>query len=125
LEFAAISMSIGLVVISGILAILAKSITRGELPPNAEVGFRTKATKASAEAWYAGHDAVLPYLRAVWPIGLGLAAITLVGGFLASADWVVAALGGAAYLVVIALLMAATVTANRAARAAHTASQNE
>lgn len=38
---------------------------------------------------------------------------------MASADWVVAVIGGTAYLVVIALLLAATVTANRAARAAH------
>lgn len=83
------------------------------------MGFRTKATKASAEAWYAGHDAVLPSLRAVWPLGLGLAAITSTGGFVASAEWVVAVIGGTAYLVVIALLLAATVTANRAARAAH------
>ena len=51
---------------------------------NGSAGIRTRHTKASDEAWAAGHAAALPVVRQMWPVaaaGLSIAlAVQVLGG---------------------------------------------
>jgi uncharacterized membrane protein len=115
-EFAAITMSFGLLIISGILAVIARMSARDELPLNAEIGLRTKAIMASPAAWKAGHRAAAPVLNLCWVIGIALAAVIVIVGFVADDHWPVAVAGGIGYGAVIAVLLVGLHRANQAAR---------
>jgi hypothetical protein len=83
---------------------------------NGSAGIRTRHTKASDEAWAAGHDAALPVVRKMWPIaavGLPTAVVVQVlgGGFTGTAVAIVA------LICEIVVLLRSAGAANRAARA--------
>ncbi len=103
-----------------LLHVLSGPLTRGELDRNSALGIRTRATKASDEAWHDGHRAAGPWLRASMIAGYAfalaacvVAVALLTAGRQSGAPMVIAFLG---YVVVVALLGVATVKANAAAR---------
>lgn len=84
------------------------------LPPrNRLVGLKTKATLRSDEAWAAGHAAARPALRVGAVVGASSVVVALVTAFVTSTGAAVVALVG--LVTVLALLVTATLKANRAA----------
>lgn len=90
------------------------AVATRSLPPNALVGIRTRATRASAEAWYVGHRAARPALRLGGLVALVGMAVVLITG--ASDPDRVLPVGLASYGVVLVVLLAAAFLADRAAR---------
>ncbi|GAA1725996.1 SdpI family protein [Aeromicrobium alkaliterrae] len=108
-------LSIGLTV--GWVASLVRSRSLG---PNGIVGLKTRATKSSPEAWYAGHDAAVP---ALWSAAIAATTLAFVNIGLAvvlseskRADSTVTVVGISSFAGVVALLAFATMRADRVAR---------
>ncbi|QFG67995.1 SdpI family protein [Ornithinimicrobium pratense] len=74
----------------GMTGALIWGVTRmaadGGLQRNQAAGIRTAATKASPEAWRAGHRAALPWARRLGIFGLVGGAVLVACGFLEVAD---------------------------------------
>lgn len=88
----------------------------GRMDRNASSGIRTRHTRASDEAWIAGHRAALPVVKGMWPVAalgtlLAVGAQILAGG----PSGIVLAL--VTLLAETAVLVRAASIANRAARA--------
>jgi uncharacterized membrane protein len=111
----------GLVVVALLCFAMSLAVSTGSLTPGGVLGIRTRATRASAEAWYVGHRAAQPVLRLSGLICLvAMAALLVVGAAVGShpdGATVVTLTGLACYLVVVLLLAGAAVVADRAARA--------
>ncbi len=72
----AVGVMIGLAVILAVSGVVVVTIARrgadGRLGRNGLAGLRTKASRASDQAWLAAHQAALPdSVRAGWVLGLG------------------------------------------------------
>ena len=83
---------------------------------NGSAGIRTRHTKASDEAWAAGHAAALPVVRKMWPVaavGVPTALVVQVlgGGFTGTA------VAAVALICEVVVLLRSAGAANRAARA--------
>lgn len=111
----------GLVTMGAMVHYMKNQITRGNIQRNSAVGIRTKATMSSDRAWAVGHAAASPMLTATYltaySVGVIAFAIT-VGVTLSDSEnpaVIIAPLAGMG--VVLALLTAAAVKANSAARA--------
>ncbi|WP_053004822.1 SdpI family protein [Kocuria sp. SM24M-10] len=83
---------------------------------NGSAGIRTRHTKASDEAWAAGHAAALPVVRRMWPVaavGLSIALVVQVlgGGYTGTA------VAAVALVCEVVVLLRSAGAANRAARA--------
>lgn len=112
----------GLVVVALLCSFMARLIRLRQLEPNGVIGLRTRATRSSRRAWDAGHDAARPLMLVTAITAATTAALLVTAGAMSNADlaadavptWLV--LTG--YTVVLVLLVAAGVVADRAAKAA-------
>jgi divalent metal cation (Fe/Co/Zn/Cd) transporter len=112
----------GLLTIAVVVGVMARQIRQAALPRNGLFGIRTAQTKASDEAWRAGHGAALPLLRVAVVVAVIAAAVLLgLSVWLAhaapgSAESVEATAVQVLFGVVVVVVLAAAVKANRAAR---------
>jgi hypothetical protein len=121
-DFAAsCSLAVALIVVSAACNWVARLTRARALDPNGAIGLRTRQTRRSEAAWYAGHDAARPFLMAATFTGVVGAVLVLVVAFLQRDDvtgqpvgvW----LGIASLAVVVLVLVVGTSAANRAADA--------
>lgn len=56
-----------------------ESVVGGSLERNSAIGLRTRATRASDEAWRAGHEAALPVMRQALQLGYVGAGLGVLG----------------------------------------------
>ncbi|MBP3036494.1 SdpI family protein [Arthrobacter sp. zg-ZUI100] len=112
-----ISLSFALVLLPGICIAVTRQAAEGLVGINGSFGIRTRYTRASDDAWVAGHRAALPVVKAMWPVaGVGLAAAVIVHiSFGGSAGTGVAFL---ALMAEVAVVLRSAAVANRAAKAA-------
>lgn len=114
----------GLLIVALVLGMVAGMSRHGTLPPNGTIGLRTRATRASDAAWYAGHRAAARWLKlAVW-ICLFCAALVMATAILLpttseAGDLPVFVVLLASYAFLVAGVVVAVRAANRAARRAH------
>ncbi|UWF03665.1 SdpI family protein [Corynebacterium diphtheriae bv. gravis] len=78
---AALSASVGLILLSVLCLTLPKVAMSGNIQRNSAIGIRTKETKKSDSAWLEGHRKATPILQATGIITLGITAILLVSSF--------------------------------------------
>ena len=110
----AAGLSTGLLLLAALMVYIARS---GEgLGVNSEIGIRTGATKASAEAWVAGHRAAAASLTAGSWVAAGAAVLTVVVAVVVDDATVVGIVGVLGYAATIYCLVVATRRANKAAR---------
>lgn len=113
----AILLTGGLVLTATVVEVVIRQGARGDLGRNGVAGIRTRATRTSDQAWTAAHQTALPQIsRAGWvsaPISVAGVIITLIGG----PSIIGTALSVGGFALYIVLLLAATLTADRAARA--------
>ncbi|WP_420098075.1 SdpI family protein [Corynebacterium sp.] len=108
------------VVLAMVISQVTKAAAGGDLPRSGAVGIRTSATKASDDAWEAGHAEAAPFARTVTLVTSVLAAVIIILSFFVEGAWVTA-LGVVPFVVVVVSLVPLVRTANRAARAAESA----
>lgn len=111
-----VMLAFGLALVPALVLPLTRAAAEGRMERNGAAGIRTRHTRASDEAWRAGHAAALPTVRAVLPVtGLTYAgcavALVLVGPGAATVVGLVG-LG-----VQVTVLMLGVRKANEAARA--------
>lgn len=111
---AALSASVGLILLSVLCLTLPKVAMSGNIQRNSAIGIRTKETKKSDSAWLEGHRKATPILQATGIITLGITAILLVSSFFQAFLPVVS--GILAYGVLFAGFIAGAVVANKAAK---------
>jgi len=116
----------GLLVIALLFEVMVRQIQQAALPRNGLFGIRTSQTKASDEAWQAGHRAALPLLRVCVVVAV-VAAVVLLGLSVwlshaapESAESVAATAVQVLFGVVVVVVLAAAVKANAAAREVNT-----
>lgn len=104
-----------LVFLPGLCVAVTRQAADGLIGMNGSAGIRTRYTKASEEAWTAGHRAALPVVKRMWPVaGVGVAAAVVVQ-IMAGAGWGI----GVAFLaltVQTVILLRSAAAANGAAR---------
>ncbi len=71
-----------LLVIGALGWFVARGLSRGKIGPNLVLGYSTKATRSSREAWFAAHKAVWPDMGATALLVLGAGVISLLVGAL-------------------------------------------
>ncbi|RKT82830.1 SdpI/YhfL protein family protein [Saccharopolyspora antimicrobica] len=116
-------LALGLVLMSGVVHGIQRSVASGNLKRNGMLGIRTKVTMSSDEAWEAGHLAAWPWTRAgVW-VGYSSAAVTAMiatGQLIAgTGSPLLLLLPAAGLVVVVVLMLLGTRDANAAGRAAN------
>ena len=90
-----------LVFLPGLCVAVTRQAADGLIGMNGSAGIRTRYTKASEEAWVAGHRAALPVVKRMWPVaGVGVAAAVAVQ-VTAGGAWGI----GAAFLALIVQTM--------------------
>jgi hypothetical protein len=118
---AGLVFGVGLLTLGLLIQYMKKQVASGNIQRNSAIGIRTKATMASDAAWARGHAASEPMLTATFLTAYAAGAISVALGVV----MMVADSGNPAVLivplcglvVVLGLLVAASVTANSAARA--------
>lgn len=108
--------SAGLVVIALLCGWTAWAGAHDELPRNDLMGIRTRATKASDSAWYAGHRAAAPLMWATAVAALMCAVVAVVLAAMAGSDAAIGTVTILGYVLVTVLMLAAAAAASRAAR---------
>jgi SdpI/YfhL protein family len=119
----AVTGGLGLFLIALLMWLTVRAITRGELPVNGMLGFRTRTTTSSGAAWQAAHRAVVPGMRVIALAAVVAAILPVVlaaalGPDTQSADKAVTAAVGLGYAVVILLLIRVAFVAQSAAKRA-------
>lgn len=116
----AAGLALGLLSIGLTVGWVASLVRSRSLEPNGIVGLRTRATRSSAEAWYAGHDAAMP---ALWGAAIASTCLAFVNMGVAvvlrdstRADSAVTVAGISSFAVVLVLIAVATARADRAAK---------
>ena len=112
----------GQIVIAVLCGLMAHMTRLGQLERNGVIGLRTKATKSSDRAWQVGHDAARPMLLLTSITAAATAVVLIAAGGLhddpnaqnAVPTWSLIV----GYAVVVLLLTAAGVVADRAAKGA-------
>lgn len=64
-----IPLIVGMLLLTTMSTFMSSAIKKGDLEKNNAIGFRTKATLSSENAWEAGHQKSVPYLQATTIIG--------------------------------------------------------
>jgi len=124
-----IVLTAGLLVLAVVAGVIVGMIRRGTLVSNGVIGIRTPQTRASEEAWQAGHRAAVPLLRWVVRVAVASAALLLVAMFVlprvapTAAGEVIEVGGWVFFGLVVALLLAAAWKGNGAAREVNDRSQ--
>jgi uncharacterized membrane protein len=120
--YVGITGAFGLLTIALVVGVMVHQIRAATLSRNGVFGIRTPQTQASEEAWQAGHLAAVPLLRVSVVLSV-IAAVALVGLSVwlsraapASAMSVDSTAVQVAFAVVVLVVLAAAVKANRAAR---------
>ncbi|WP_342022634.1 SdpI family protein [Arthrobacter citreus] len=106
-----------LVFLPGLCIAVTRQAADGLIGRNGSAGIRTRHTKASDEAWVAGHRAALPVVKKMWPAAAAGVLAAVVVQFVAGGGWGT----GAAFLALIVetvILVRSASAANGAARAA-------
>ncbi|MBH1938823.1 SdpI family protein [Streptomyces sp. AV19] len=119
---AGLVFGVGLFTLGAMIHYMKNQVASGNIQRNSVIGIRTKATMSSDSAWEAGHASASPMLTVTYLTAYAVGAITLaIGLSLMLSD----ARNPAVLIVpltgigaVLALLTAAAVKANSAARAA-------
>ncbi|MFC3232086.1 SdpI family protein [Streptomyces nitrosporeus] len=118
---AGLVFAVGLLALGAVIHYVKNQVAGGKIQRNSVVGIRTRATMSSDGAWQAGHASAVPVLKATFLTAYATGATSLVLGLaLSSGDagnpvaFIVPAAG---YAVVLALLIAASLKADAAARA--------
>jgi hypothetical protein len=110
----------GLLTLGAMIHYVKSQVAHGNIQRNSAIGIRTKATMSSDRAWEAGHAAAAPMLTATYLASYSLGVITLVGSLaltLSGVEHVVTIIVPlVGIFVVLALLTAASIKANSAAR---------
>ncbi|MEU7430773.1 SdpI family protein [Streptomyces sioyaensis] len=113
---------IGLIALGAVIHYVKNQVASGNIRRNSVIGIRTKATMSSDSAWEAGHASASPMLTVTYLTAYTVGAATLAISLaltLSDADNPAAiAVPLAGIVAVLALLTAAAVKANSAARAA-------
>ncbi|GAA2911236.1 hypothetical protein GCM10020221_03740 [Streptomyces thioluteus] len=119
---AGLVFGVGLIMLGVVMHYVKNQVASGSIQRNSVIGIRTKATMSSDSAWEAGHAAASPMLTVTYLTAYAVGAITLAIGLalmLSDAEnpavIIVPLIGIGA---VLALLTAAAIKANSAARAA-------
>lgn len=107
---AALSASVGLILLSVLCLTLPKVAMSGNIQRNSAIGIRTKEMKKSDSAWLEGHRKATPILQATGIITLGITAILLFPPVLPVVSGILA------YGVLFAGFIAGAVVANKAAK---------
>ncbi|MDK1361376.1 SdpI family protein [Arthrobacter sp. zg-Y1219] len=111
-----IPLLFALIFLPGLCVAMTRQAADGLMGPNGVAGIRTRYTRASDEAWTAGHRAALPVVKKMWPVtGVGVLA-ALVVQFTAGGAW---GIGVASLMLVVqvAIVLRSAAAANGAARA--------
>ncbi|GAA0397638.1 SdpI family protein [Streptomyces luteireticuli] len=119
---AGLVFGVGLLTLGALIHYMKNQVASGNIRRNSVIGIRTKATMSSDSAWEAGHAAATPMLTvtcltayAVGATTLAIGLALMLGDTRNPAVIIVPLIGIGA---VLALLTAASVKANSAARAA-------
>lgn len=114
---ALVTLLFGVVLIPAAVLPLTRQAAVGQVEPNDVMGIRTRHTRASPEAWVAGHAAALPRLQKSVPVALTTVVASILAQLIAGgASGMVVALTG--FMIETAVLISAVGPANRAAKAA-------
>jgi len=117
-----ISWTAGLLVLAVVAGVIVGMVRRGTLVSNGVIGIRTPQTRASEEAWQAGHRAAVPLLCWVVRVAVASAVLLLLATFMlpqlvpGAAGAVVEVSGEVLFGLVVVLLLAAAWKGNGAAR---------
>jgi len=117
----AVSLVGSFFVLALVLLGVAAMVGGGSLDRNGAVGIRTRATRASDDAWKAGHEAAHGALRATGLLCLGFGVLTALLALVvrgAAAEAVVVGTAAAGYAALVAGLVVTSRRANTAARRA-------
>jgi uncharacterized membrane protein len=118
---AGLVFGVGLFTLGLLVQYLKNQVTSGGIQRNSAVGIRTKATMASDAAWEKGHAASAPMLTATFLTAYAAGAISVVLGVVMMVtdgrNPAVLIIPVCGLVAVLGLLVAASVTANAAARA--------
>ncbi|MBB0992578.1 SdpI family protein [Dietzia kunjamensis] len=110
-----ISLLIGVATIPAALVPVVRMAARGDVGRNGTAGIRTRFTRASDDAWRAGHAAALPLAKATIWIAVSTVAISILVQATAGGMWGFAA-AACGFVAEIITLLVATREANKAAR---------
>ncbi len=116
----AVVVTVGLCLVAPLAWLMVRSAGQGGIEMNGLVGIRTRATRASPEAWRAGHAAALPWTTRAALVGVGIGVVgTLLSLLVDDATWrgILSWAGFVGLLVFVTGLLLATRAADRAARA--------
>ena len=117
-----ISMIIGALTLTLVSAVMFKAIESDTLEKNSVIGFRTKSTLASEQAWRAGHQATVPFLKFNSIIGIVGAIASIIFPLMSIAsgngfnDWFII-LPMSVFFIQFAVILCAAMKANAAAKA--------
>ncbi|MFD7505141.1 SdpI family protein [Streptomyces sp. NPDC059850] len=112
---------VGLITLGAMIHYVKNQVASGSIERNSVIGIRTKATMSSDHAWQAGHTSAAPMLTVTsltaYAVGAISLAISLVLTLSDTENPAVIIVPLTGIVVVLALLTAAAVKANSAARA--------